>query len=296
MPLPKTDPDLHLDPNETQALRLPPLFVESYGATDQGRVRSSNEDCFLIAELARSLCVHQANFSQQKMQYSQCRGHVFIVADGMGGHQAGEVASALSVELVGDYLLNTLRGFCTLKGSEEQQVLRDFQSAIRQADDRIIDESLRRPELSGMGTTLTLAFVHERSLFIAHVGDSRCYLMQDGYLQQITHDHNMAAEMVRRGMLKPREAASSRLRHVITNVLGGADPGVKVEMHSLRLDPGDSLLLCSDGLCGMIDDDTIATILEEEADPADACARLIAAANEQGGKDNITAIVVRFRD
>ena len=109
-------------------------------------------------------------------------------------------------------------------------------------------------------------------------------------------DLDLNAEMVRRGMLKPREAASSRLRHVITNVLGGADPGVKVEMHSLRLDPGDSLLLCSDGLCGMIDDDTIATILEEEADPADACARLIAAANEQGGKDNITAIVVRFRD
>jgi protein phosphatase len=145
-----------------------------------------------------------------------------------------------------------------------------------------------------MGTTLTLAFVEGTKLFVAHVGDSRCYLLDQDDLQQLTRDHNMAAEMVRRGLLSPEEAARSRMRHVVTNVLGGAEQGVHVELHRVELRAGDTLLVCSDGVTGMLPDARLAEILTEEHDPEDACQRLVAEANEKGGKDNITAIVVKF--
>lgn len=294
MPQPTTEPDL-VSPNATMhAAALCALGVRSYGLTDRGRVRPGNEDCFLIAELARSLRVRQASFGQPGMQYSECRAHVFMVADGMGGHQGGEVASQVCVETVENFLLNTLRNVCRLKANEEQSVLMEFQKALVQADARLIEESSQKAELYGMGTTLTVAFVEGSKLFLAHVGDSRCYLLDQGELQQLTRDHNMAAEMVRRGLLSPEEAAKSRMRHVVTNVLGGAEQGVHVELHRVELRPGDILLVCSDGVTGMLPDSRIAEILTAEFDPEDACQRLVAEANEKGGKDNITAIVVRF--
>jgi protein phosphatase len=270
------------------------LGVRSYGLTDRGRVRPGNEDCFLIAELARSLRVRQASFGQPGTQFSECRAHVFMVADGMGGHQGGEVASHLCVETVENFLLNTLRNVCRFRASEEQSVLMEFQKALIQADTRLIQESNHHAELYGMGTTLTVAFVEGTKLFVAHVGDSRCYLLDQGELQQLTRDHNVAAEMVRRGLLSPEEAAKSRMRHVVTNVIGGAEQGVHVELHRVELRPGDTLLVCSDGVTGMLSDARIAEILNEENDPEDACQLLVAEANANGGKDNITAIVARF--
>lgn len=293
MASPKTDPDLFCTTTQIDNGTCS-LVVRSFGLSDQGRVRDRNEDCFLIAELARSLRVHQANFGQPGMQYSDCRGHMFMVADGMGGHAGGEIASALSVETVETFLLNTLRHFCSMQSTDEQSVLQEFQRAIVQADARLIQEARHHPELYGMGTTLTIAFIDRTKLFVAHVGDSRCYLLAQGELQQVTNDHNMAAEMVRRGMLTPEAAMRSRMRHVITNVLGGNAPGVNVELHRVELEPGDILLLCSDGLTGMVPDETIQRILKEEQDPDDACQRLISEANAAGGKDNITAVVARF--
>ena len=147
----------------------------------------------------------------------------------------------------------------------------------------------------GMGTTLTMAFVVNRRLFVAHVGDSRCYLLSGDELHQLTQDHTKVAEMVRAGALSAAEASWHPYRHVVTNVLGGNETGCHVEMHKLDLEAGDVLLLCSDGLTEMVPDDRIATILQEEQDHAQrACERLVAEANERGGKDNITVIVARF--
>jgi serine/threonine protein phosphatase PrpC len=287
-------------PASTVSLVLPktdrPWAVRSFALTDPGRVRPANEDHFVIVELARIMSIHQTNVPQAKVHYSSHRGHLFIVADGMGGHQAGEVASALGVVTVEGFLLNTLKRFFHLQMPEEQNVMKEFQHALMEADARIFEEAYQHPEMLGMGTTLTMAFAVDWRLLVAHAGDSRCYLLSQGELHQLTQDHTKVAEMVRLGVLSRAEAARHPNRHVITNVLGGHEPGVRVEMHKLDLEPTDVVLLCSDGLSEMVSDARIVAILEEEKAPQRACERLVAEANEHGGKDNITAIVVRFEE
>jgi protein phosphatase len=293
MSLPDTVPDLApAPPAQPKADR--PFAVRSFGLTDAGKVRPTNEDHFAIVELARTLSVHQTSVPQAEDQYSSHRGHLFLVADGMGGHQAGEVASALGVVTVEGFLLNTLKRFFHLQVPEEQHVMKEFQGALLQADARIFEEAARHPDMLGMGTTLTLAFAVAWRLLVAHAGDSRCYLLSGGELHPLTQDHTVVAEMVRRGTLSAAAASRHPSRHVVTNVLGGPVPGVLVEMHKLDLEPGDVVLLCSDGLTEMVPDARIAAILQGEREPRRACERLVAEANDRGGKDNITALVACF--
>ena len=269
----------------------PPFTVKSFGLSDRGKVRDSNEDCFVIAELTRTLQVHHSNLPQCQATFSCHRGHVFLVADGVGGKNAGEIASSLSVQSIETFLLNTLKRFSNLQAGEEQGVLRDLQNALFQADARIFEEATSHPEWKGMGTTLTLAFAVNWRLFAAHAGDSRCYLYSNNKLQKLTQDHTFTAEMVRRGIIKPQDQAHHPWRHVVTNILGGKERGVRAELHSLDLHAGDVLLLCSDGLTEMVSEDRIHAILGAEKVPQRACESLVAEANRRGGKDNITAIV-----
>jgi protein phosphatase len=212
----------------------------------------------------------------------------------MGGHQAGETASALAVVVIEQFTLNTLKWFFASNGPEAQRVLSQFQKALRDADQRIVDKAAERPELTGMGTTLTVAYFIGQDLCIVHVGDSRAYVWREGELHQLTRDHTLMEELVRKGQLRPDEVAGHRLRHVITNVVGGPEAGVEVEAHALQVEEGDRLLLCSDGLTEMVPHEAIAATLMAEPDPEAACAKLLAQANDAGGRDNITAVVVRF--
>jgi protein phosphatase len=294
--------DTLTDPNRTPVYTPQPvvpaagesLVVDSYGLSHVGRVREANEDCFLIADLRKMLRVRHSNLPQTSVQHGDEKGHLFVVADGMGGHQAGERASALTVEVLERYVLNVFKWFFALRGPEEQAVLAEFQTAIRLADDRVREEGAEHPELSGMGTTLTVAYVLYRDLYVAHVGDSRCYLLRGGQLHRLTRDHTLAAEMMRHGMLSPEEAARHHLRHAVTNVVGGIQPGVRVEVQKTSLEAGDVVLLCSDGLTEMLSDERLRAVLTEEPAPHRACERLIDEANAAGGKDNITAVVARF--
>ena len=295
MSQPDTDPELPISSLPPHPSAARPFTVRDFGLTDPGRVRPSNEDHFVVLELARTMYVHQTSLPQSEAQYGSHRGHLFLIADGMGGHRAGEVASALSVVTVEGFLLNTLKRFFSMQAPEEQNVLKEFQRALLQADARIFEEASRHPEMIGMGTTLTMAFAVDWRLLVAHAGDSRCYLLSGGELHQLTHDHTMVAEMVRVGSLSPEAASRHPYRHIVTNVLGGPAPGVLVEMHKLDLEPGDVVLLCSDGLTEMVPDARIAVILQEE-EPRRACERLAAEANERGGRDNITVIVARFEE
>lgn len=272
----------------------PKLKVRSFGLTDKGQRRPGNEDSFLVADLAKEMRVQQSSLPQAPRYCGAECGQLFLVADGMGGHQAGEQASSLAVRSIEHSVLNTLKWFFHLQGPEEKNVLTEFQAALRQADRTLFQEAERHPEYRGMGTTVTMAYRLDRELFIVHVGDSRCYLYRDGRLHCITRDHTLTAELVRRGAIEPREAAGHPYRHVITNCVGGTEPGVQVEAHKMDLAPGDVLLLCSDGLTEMVADDRIAEVLLRDDDPRAACERLVAMANEAGGKDNITVIVARF--
>ena len=260
-------------PNSLPALRDDPprLVVTSYGMSDTGHERGSNEDGFVIAELARNLTVRQTNIPQPRTRASSHRVHVFLVADGVGGNSAGEVASALSVKSVEEFLLNTFQKLTMLQPGEEQSLLGDLQAALFQTDARIIRETARHPGWRGMGTTLTMALAVNERLLVAHAGDCRCYLFSRGTLQQITQDHTMAAEMERSGLITRQELTGHPWRHVVSNLLGGSGPGVRVELHSLELHPDDVVLLCSDGLTEMIAEDAIAGILRTHTDTQQAC-------------------------
>jgi len=271
-----------------------PLTVKTFGITDQGRVRPSNEDQFLIAELTKAMRIWQTSLPEPKARFGEERGHLFLVADGMGGHQGGEQASALAVVAIEQFTLNTLKWFFNSNREEAQRVLAQFRSALHQADTRIFEEAAEHRELKGMGTTVTMAYHLDAQLCVVHVGDSRAYVYRGDELHQLTRDHTLMAEMIRKGVIRPEEAAEHRLRHVITNVVGGTDAGVEVDAHALEVQEGDRILLCTDGLTEMVTNETIAATLRAEADPETACKQLLAQANDAGGRDNITLLIVRF--
>jgi protein phosphatase len=272
----------------------PSLQIHSHGRTDRGRVRECNEDQFLIADFAHALHARQTSLDEPEVRYSPPRGCLFVVADGVGGHAGGSRASALAVFTVESFILDTLNWCARLESDDGNQVLSEFKRALVRADTKLIQEARNRPELHGMATTLTLAYSLNNELFIAHVGDSRCYLLRNKMLYRLTNDHTLVDEMVRHGALKPEEAAHHRLRHVVTNVVGGHDRGVRVEVHKLPLEVGDRILLCSDGLTEMVEEKEILTLLSAQEEPEAICDRLIDRANEAGGKDNVTAVVAFF--
>jgi serine/threonine protein phosphatase PrpC len=215
---------------------------------------------------------------------------VFAVADGLGGHQGGEVASAMAVEPL-----------AALDGRDfagAQQAAEALAEAIREANLAILRRARSHPELWGMGTTVTAAaVVADQVLQLAHVGDSRAYLLRPGAPpRQLTTDHTVVQEAVARGLLTREQAAIHPQRGVVTRAVG-LDPQVQVDLpEPLELAPGDQVLLCTDGLTEVVDDDRIAAVLAEQADGDDACTALIAAANQGGGPDNVTVVLLRVAE
>lgn len=270
------------------------LAVRAYGATDKGQVRANNEDQFLVARLSKALQVVRTSLPQPKNRQSSDCSHLFIVADGMGGHAAGEQASALAIDSVETYVLEALKWFAHKEGDDDDKLLAEFRQALGLAHERVRHEAVDHPELHGMGTTLTLAYTLNDQLYVAHVGDSRCYLFRDRILYSVTQDHTLVEDMVRKGVLSPEEAVHHRWRHVITSTVGGESTKVRIDVHRLHLQSGDVVVLCSDGLTEMQTGDEIAAILQTAHDPESACQQLIAAANTAGGKDNITVVVAAF--
>lgn len=272
----------------------PALMVKAFGITDCGKVRATNEDQFLIAELSKAMRVWQTSLPEPKLQVAEERAHLFLVADGMGGHQAGERASTIVVAAIEQFTLNTFKWFFEADQTGAQRVLAQFQSAVHQADAQILAAATDRPDLSGMGTTVTMAFQLGAQLCIVHAGDSRAYLYRDGELHQLTDDHTLVADLVRSGALRQDQVAGHNLRHVITNVVGGDELGVTVEARAFEVQAGDRLLLCSDGLTEMVTNQAIAATLDAEPLPEGAATRLLTQANDGGGRDNITVVIARF--
>ncbi|MDR1358390.1 MAG: Stp1/IreP family PP2C-type Ser/Thr phosphatase [Coriobacteriales bacterium] len=205
---------------------------------------------------------------------------LYAVADGMGGHAAGEVASELAVDILAENALSI---------NDAASLI----STVRVINRSIIEAAENGTGRPGMGTTLTAALIDGRRLLLAQVGDSRAYLLHNGALQQLTRDHSYVGELLAGGHISASEAASHPKRSVITRALG-SDPKTEADIYELEASPGDTLLLCSDGLYGMVPNEEIASLLSAEPDPQAACEALIAAARDSGGLDNISAIVVKL--
>jgi serine/threonine protein phosphatase PrpC len=284
---------------QAQAVQAPPaaqprleLSVQSHGMTDRGRVRPGNEDQFLVAGITRGLRVEQSSLPHEGLRWGREEGRLFVVADGMGGHSGGKEASALAVAIIQDFLLGAVEWLCS--GSDERVIAGQFQAALRRADARVCEEANRNPALHGMGTTVTVAYSAGDDLFVAHAGDSRCYLLRGGVIQQLTRDHTLVDQLVQNGVIAPDQAHTHQLRHVVTNVVGGGEPGVRAELRRVKLQPGDTMLLCTDGLTGPVSDQEIAAVLHASPDPKTCCEQLVQVANARGGADNVTVVVARF--
>ena len=250
------------------------MRIVSGGVSDVGRVRPNNEDCYRI--------IAPLNF--------------FVLSDGMGGEAHGEVASALAVETVVKHCLEAENNPAAPVFGETQAGWSDktkrLSSAVHLANKKIFQSAKEHPDQHGMGATLTAAWIDGAKLSIAHVGDSRAYLLRTGALLQITSDHSLVAEQVRQGILTPAEAEESEMQSVLIRALG-AEPDIAVDAEEHPLFARDVLLLCSDGLTRMVTEPEIAGTLQAETDPDKAAAKLVELANDRGGSDNITVVAVR---
>lgn len=253
------------------------MNFKAYGLSDTGRKRQNNEDNFGIDRELR----------------------LFIVADGMGGHAAGEVASRMAIELVLDYIRRTATSdepYLTGYNNRFSRAGNRLSSAIILANQVISDASTKREEWQGMGTTLVAAWLADpdcSKLSIAHVGDSRVYLVRNGEMQQLTTDHSLVEEQIKEGLISREEAQNSAIRNMITRALGYRER-VTPDIIELPMEPGDKLLLCSDGLNTMLSDQEILDIIWSNGNLATACEQLVFAANEKGGRDNITVVMAAF--
>ncbi len=268
----------------------------SSGATDRGQVRESNQDQFLIAQLKKSMFVDSTSLDLDERLFGNAQSQVLLVADGMGGHAAGEKASQLAIHYLVRRLLNSVHWFYQHENDpkRERAWIDDLQHLLKDAHLRIRRESAQRLDRRGMGTTLTMAHMVWPRMYVVHAGDSRCYLVRGGHAKQLTTDHTLARQMVEAGGLRPEDEASSQWSNVLWNVLGGnSDSDLIAEVHRVDLDAGDIVVLCTDGLYRYVDSDTIARIVERADSPSQACQALIALANERGGEDNITVVVSR---
>jgi protein phosphatase len=264
------------------------IVVSVFGRTDVGRTREHNEDAFIVADLTTNKATLEPEVRRHK---PGPKGTLFMVADGMGGAAAGEIASAMAVEIVLSELRVTWVGRPDAKGSEG--FARALKQAARAANEQINAYATHHPEFRGMGTTATIAGFLGDTLYLAQVGDSRAYLVRRGVARQITKDQSLMQKLIEAGELTEEEAEHSERRNIILQALG-PEPSVKVDLTHQTVRRGDILVLCSDGLSGQVTKDDIANVVRDTSDLLDACKRLIERANAAGGPDNITVIIARF--
>jgi protein phosphatase len=267
-----------------EACRTPygELAIASFGITEQGRLRTSNEDSLLVAPVPDPGVPGRAT------------GQLLVVADGVGGRSGGRIASTLAVRTIAEGSLLALGRLCVGGAPEPQQAFEALRALVRRADARLADEVAQQPHLEGMATTLTVALVVGHALFVAHAGDSRCYVLRGRRLRRLTTDQTAALELARLGIIESDVVADHPLRHVLANFVGIGAAKLAVQVAHTELAPGDTLLLCTDGLSDRVPSPTIAAILGASSTPEAACRELVARACQLGAHDDITAVVAQF--
>lgn len=270
--------------------------VDIAALSHTGHVRTNNEDHYLVVRVERSLKTMMTNLTQGSLpeRYDEV-AYGMVVADGMGGYAAGEVASSQALIKLVELAVETPDWVMRMERRENAEtVMRRMTERFRLIDSALRDSAESDPSLLGMGTTLTAAVSLGAELFVGHIGDSRAYLFRNKRLHQLTRDNTLAQELIDAGIARPQDTATQAMRHVLTAALATgeqADPQVQ----RFHLSDGDQVLLCTDGLTGMVRDETIATILSDSDSATEACQTMIDLALAAGGSDNTTAIVARYR-
>ena len=260
-----------------------------------GLVRETNEDQFLVTRLTRRMESMLTSLPAGDVpEIADEVNYVMAVADGMGGHAAGEVASRLVLSAAVSLALEVPDWVFKITADGLAAVEQRARQLVQQVGSILVERGAQDPALHGMGSTLTAVRSYGRDLLIVHVGDSRAYMCRGGRLHRLTKDHTYVQMLIDSGELASREEAPPRIRHVLVNVLGGSTEHVNVDVDLVTIQDGDRLLLCSDGLTDLVDDETIAAMLTKATSSRDACAALLALALERGGRDNITVVAAIY--
>jgi serine/threonine protein phosphatase PrpC len=300
------NPEKGLDAADTPPLPparvLPPadisarIQVDLAALSHQGKVRENNEDHFLISRVERSLETVKTNLPKEVIPQRFAEvGYGMLVADGMGGHRAGEIASELAIATFVNLILNSPEWYMRVGKPEAERVMERIGDRYRIVDATVREKARTDPALAGMGTTMTLALSLGPILVLAHVGDSRVYLCRAGQCHQLTRDHTMAQNLVDLGILKPDHAGFHYFKNALTRALGTGQSLGEAEVQQLALADLDQILLCTDGLTDMVPQETIAAILGDAKTSEEACQRLMDAALDNGGRDNVTVVLARYR-
>jgi len=270
--------------------------VDLAGLSDPGRVRKTNEDHFMAARFDRTMRTLTSNVASSHVPAEFAETcYAFLVADGVGGAAAGELASRTAVEVLVDLVLESPAWIMRFEGERGDKVLQRTADRFQKAREALVARAAEDPHLKGMATTMTFACSVGSDLLAAHVGDSRVYVLRrDGRLERLTRDQTMAQSLADAGAISQEEVAHHPSRHVLTSALATRGAFVQVELKHARIEDGETLLLCSDGLTEMVPDETIAQVLAAKEPAQAVCRRLVDLALEAGGKDNVTVVVARY--
>jgi protein phosphatase len=271
--------------------------VDLAGLSHQGFVRQNNEDHYLAARIKRSLETVTTNLGEGVLPLSfDETAYGMLVADGMGGMKAGELASSIALLRLLELVVQTPDWVMKINDPENAAIImRRMTDRFRQIDNDLREEGDKDHSLYGMGTTLTAAASLGTALFVSHIGDSRAYILRSGRLHQLTKDHTLAQALIEAGLAEAEDTSTQAMRHVLTAALGSTGKRTDPQVQRLQLSDGDQLLLCTDGLTEMVTDDNITSVLLRANSSEAACQGLVDLALAGGGKDNITVVLARYR-
>lgn len=272
------------------------IEVDTGGLTDTGLVRSENQDQFFVGELSRSIRLRSISLGiePESTLLGEPIGQLLMVADGMGGHKAGHEASGLAIRYFMTAILNRTQWNSLLAVGDQDYFYEDLREMLSEAHREIRRRSEASEALAGMGTTFTMAYIVWPKLVVVHAGDTRCYVFSKGRLSLLTRDHTVANEMMRSGQLNPNSNERSPWANVLVNALGAGAEGVQGDLTSYPLEPGDIVLMCSDGLNKHVDDETIEKVLANGGKMQAVCESLVQLAKQGGGTDNITVVAAKW--
>ncbi|MFT5323182.1 MAG: serine/threonine protein phosphatase PrpC [Planctomycetaceae bacterium] len=271
--------------------------IDCFGLSDQGKVRRRNEDQFLIADLNKSMRLHQSSLSIEDNEtiFGGSQGQLLMVADGVGGHAGGDRASHLAIQTVTRFMLNTMPWFFRLDPNSDEEYREELVAALQKCQQTIAAESAAHPKDAGMGTTLTMGYLIWPRMYVTHIGDSRCYLHRGRKLRQLTKDHTIKQRLIDAGINDEGEDDCELWANTLWNSLG-AEADTLPDVFRVDLQLGDSLLFCTDGLTKHVTDDRIKDALVGTESAETVCRSLTQEANDEGGTDNITMVTARFLD